>query len=779
MLESCTLCGLPAKTALLDEERPFCCMGCLSVYEVLKAQHQLQACRDSPIFKQALASGLISNPKLLEELEKENTEPVMEKGRALFELSGLYCPSCAKVIEWVLRKERGVLEAHVDYYTDLAVVYFSLEKVSKQTLLEKIRALGYGAQTFGLEEQEGVLKNQNIGLALAIFSAMNIMMFSYPIYFEHFGLTTHGFGSLFAQLSFLMALPLLYCFRPMLKACLQALRLRIFGMETLVSLGVLASFFLSTYNLYLGSEEVYFDSLSMIIVFVLLGKSTESKAKFSAKLAQKELASHLPKKGRKQTEAGLVYVPIKEVAIDDELIVTLGEKLPLDGICLSKEVYLDCSHISGEAKPVKKREGEPLPGGAILRSAQLNLRVTSTLAESTLAQIIQWVESGLRARGEKPPFLDRLLQYFVPAIVVLASASCLLLYLQGAGLSASVIRAASILLISCPCAIGIAEPLAQSFLRASLAKTGALVRHRQALETLGEQSLILFDKTGTLTEGTFALQEGLNELSSREKARLKAMVARSLHPISRALFDALDQEKGVEEETPDEFEVLVGAGLKARWGKDTYLLGSARFVGTASSKEPLTQVYFKTAEAKIHPLKLGDQLQEGIKTMVQSLQKQGQNLAIVSGDEEGAVAEVAEGLGIKNYYANCSPIRKQQIIKDLQGKSEKILFVGDGINDAPAITVANWSFSPMKAADLCMNVSDFILTRPLSSCFLPIFDLCRRGQRVVKQNLFWAFFYNVLMIPLAVMGYLAPVMAALAMILSSAMVVTNSRRLQD
>jgi len=767
--QECTLCSASLKRPICDDRGSFCCSGCQAVYHILSAKGDAEDFRQSPVFQQALKYGLISNPALLQQPEVKEEE----RRRIHLEIGQMWCPSCAELVRLALLNKKGVISVVVDYATDLAAVEFSPRYIAQEEIFARIRSLGYTAGRPFEEEQKGAMRPLLLRFGIAAFLALNLMMFSYPIYSSYFIRDTVGYAALFARLSLFAALPVIsYCAFPIWRRCVHALKAGIFGMEVLVLTGVGAAFTLSLYELMQGGAHVYFDSMSVIIALVLLGKIVEGRAKFSAKDTLFRLARASPKRGRKRLEGGsLVFVPVKEVKKGELLVAYSGEKIVLDGEVVSGSGAVDESVMTGEALPVFKEEAGKVLAGTILQNGSLTYRVTAEAGETALQRIMETITLDIGHKTAYVRVADRIAARFVPAVFLIA---LLTLFLSGS-FREGALAAISVLLISCPCAIGVAAPLAEARLMQALAAQGALVRNRGVLPLLGRETVALFDKTGTVTEGRFRVVSGLEPLTVEERRLLKGVAEQSLHPLSVAIASSINEPSlevgGIEEH--------FGRGVIGQRGARRLLLGSRKFLQSFGAKVPeeeeggaFSRVFFAIGPELKTVLLLSDTLRPGAEKTASSL-----NSYLLSGDSNEAVRSVAEACRFKRWRGECHPLEKCEVVRQLKQEGEGILFVGDGINDAAALTEAHVAVSVVSASDISIQVSDILLTTSRLDTVLKVRSLGRAGQRIVRQNLFWAFFYNGIGIGLAAFGLLTPLFAAAAMVLSSLMVLANTARL--
>lgn len=786
----CGLCGLDLPPhPVFEGELRFCCTGCHAVFNILATKNELHHFQDHPLFKQAVRCGLISNPSLLDQIRANQVNiPKQEMERLCLEINDMWCPSCAEAIRLILLHERGVCHCVVDYTTDLASIEYAPRYLSKDRLFEIIAQLGYHPTTLQTPERRPVSFDLYLKFAIAVFCSLNVMMFAYPLYATYFHGDDQGYGHLFAWLSFALSLPVVtYCAMPIIRKFILSLRVGMFGMETLVLLGVFAAFGLSVFELFNGGTRVYFDSMTVIVVFVLLGKIIEAKAKFTAKEAYLKLVRAMPRKGRKRfADGSLSFTSIKQIHPGDVIVAFAGEKIVLDGCVIEGEGLCDEALMTGEAIPVSKKPGNCVLGGSILQGGLLTIKVTASVEESALQRILNMVEQDISRKTIYVRAADKIVRWFVPMVLAIAIFSGLYCWLFGVPdadktISATaLLRAVSVLLISCPCAIGIAAPLADAYLMNGLASLGAIIRNRACLPYLGLETMFVFDKTGTITEGRFAVIDGLDSLTSEQRSRLKGLASYSTHPAATAIARSI-------QETPAYFskiEEIIGRGLRGLMENRCFLLGSKEFLLQNGVEAPhndtknsgLYSTVYYSEDQLLTQLTLGDRIREEAPELIQSLVPL--HRVLLSGDSKSSVEQVGRTCGFDTWHWECTPLQKREYINEFVKNGNIVCMLGDGINDAPALTGAHVGISVLSATDISIQVSDILLTTDRLQVISEIRRLARKGRRIVKQNLFWAFFYNVVGIGLAVQGMLSPIFAAFAMVASSLIVLLNAQRLK-
>ncbi|MFA6916737.1 MAG: cation-translocating P-type ATPase [Parachlamydiales bacterium] len=774
----CALCELEITARPFTEGKLlFCCAGCHAVHTILVAKSELERGIDHPLVKEAALAGLISNPLLLEELQakklKEDKED-WEKVRKVISIQGLWCPSCALLIQYVLSQKKGVVLVIVDYATDMGVIEYYPRYIDLDSIVKVMTNLGYEVDLQNDQALTSASRGLKIRSAVTGFFALNVMMFAYPLYATYFDAEAKDYGMIFAWLSFWAALPVMtYGAWPIYKRFWAALRTGYFGMETLVVLGAGSATLLSTYRLLSGNMHVYFDTACVIVALVLGGKLVEAKAKFNAKKTLAGIARSQPKRGRKRfSDAKFDFVPIADIHVGDEVKTLAGEKVILDGVVVGGEATCDESLLTGESLPVAKSVGSKIIGGSIVLHGAIVWEVKATVEESLQQRILQLVQTGIGNKAVKEQRIEVILRYFIPAVLLLTVCAFM-------GSGGNFEQALSVLLIACPCALGIAVPLVESQLIQSMAERGALVRNRSSLQFLGREDVIVFDKTGTITKGYLQVQSPLGFLSAEQRIAIANIARQSTHPVAQAIARGLQ----------NEVEVLLpvlehaGKGMEGKWKDKVYRIGSAAYFNSLGYPLPSSldcipgssPCFLFEGVSLLAQVFLADSLKPEIKQLLG--QFQGIKTILLSGDNPQTVAFISKECGFDSWYAEQNPLQKRDKILELKNNNFVVGMVGDGINDAPALTAADVAISVVSATDISIQVSDILLTTEKLDVLLPIRELAKKARRLIKQNLFWTFFYNVIGIGLALSGYLSPIYSAVAMTASSIIVVLNAQRL--
>ncbi|EIB3312598.1 cation-translocating P-type ATPase [Campylobacter upsaliensis] len=687
------------------------------------------------------------------------------------------CVNCANAIENATRKLEGVEDASISY-TNMSGVFLLKNDTAKQSVKDKISQLGFSIlqDELNIENaKQKELKRLKFKLLFAFILSSVIMAF------EMFVFNTFSYN-LQLILSFVV---IFYCGFDFFFSALKGLRHKNLTMNTLVALGSLSAFLYSL-CVYFGlfGEHLYFSGAAMIVSFVLLGKFIEEKTKNKAQIYQNKLQNLETKKARILLENGEIKeLPSSFVKTDDILLLSQNEVSPVDGLILEGRAEVDMSFLNGEFMPVLKKAGESIEAGAIIISGNLKLKANKKAMDSTLEQLKDLVFRASLFKSPLMRLIDKISAYFVGFILILALL-VFLFYLPN--LEKAFLHALAVLLISCPCALGLATPLALALAFEKGARNFILLKNPAALEILSQIKLVLFDKTGTLTQNTLSVFK--HNLSEENFLKLAQIESLSSHPIAKALFKAT---KLKESPLRGELENHIGQGVIYKEGENTYFIGNEEFLkeakGLEKTKEFLNsceekapiRVYFAKNGICLGGVALSNALKKGAKELVDFLNSQEIKSVILSGDNEKSVAKIAKELQI-DFHAKMTPKDKLNFLQKEQ-EQYKILFIGDGLNDAAALQKADLSISFSEASELAKQNTDIILMREDLTLIKLCFHLAKRTKHIIKLNLFWAFSYNLFSIPLAAGVFsfsLSPHFAALMMSLSSLAVVLNSLRLK-
>ena len=677
-------------------------------------------------------------------------------------ISGMHCSSCANIIERQLKKVAGVSEARVNFATEKASIVYDPSSVSVDDLKNAVSKAGYKASEKVIDESEKIKGEWHKFLASLILSAP---MF----YFMFFKFQYSGI------ISFILATPVQFIIGAgFYRGMWSALKMRTFNMDSLIAIGTSVAYFYSAINFFMKIPELYFETAAFLITFVILGKFLEAKAKGRTSEAIQKLMGLAAKTARVIRNGETLDVPIDQVIKGDVVLVRPGEKIPVDGVILKGSSAIDESMITGESLPVEKQVGDNVIGATINKTGSFEITATRVGAESTLSQIIKLVED---AQGSKAPiqaFADRISAWFVPAVIIIALVTFGIWYLVlGASLSFSLMAFTAVIVIACPCALGLATPTAIMVGTGKGAEHGILVKGGEPLEAACKVKTIIFDKTGTITKGhpevTDVIGDVLKIAASLEKYSEHSLAEAIVKKHQGELFEVLD------------FKAIPGEGISGKISGKSYFFGKPKY----KSYHELENMGKTVMELSIGDKVLGavavaDTVKETSKEAVEKLIKMGIEVWMITGDNTRTAKAIASQVGITNVLAEVLPQDKAGEVKRLQALGTRVAMVGDGINDAPALAQADLGIAMGSGTDVAMESGGIVIIKNDLRDVVHAIELSKETMQKIKQNMFFALFYNVAGIPIAARVFsfagliLKPELAGLAMALSSISVVSNS-----
>ena len=779
-----------------------CCAGCEAVAQAIVGNGLADYYRHRDVLpespREALPQGLqdvglFDHPEVRKSFVRRVDAAAGECEASLI-LEGITCAACVWLNEQHLARQAGVTAVSINYATRRVRVRWDERRIRLSQIVKAIAAIGYRAHPYDPARSEQLASKERRAalwrLFVAGFGMMQVMMYAIPGYLADAGTMTPDIEQLLRWASLLLTLPvILYSAAPFFRSAWRDCRLRRVGMDVPVALGIGSAFAASVWATLTASGDVYFDSVTMFVFFLLGGRYLELMARQKVALGMERLTPALPAfASRLPGYPGLdaERVAVAELVVGDIVLVPPGDTIPADGEVISGEGAADEALLTGESLPVRKGPGDAVTGGSVNLSSPLVLRVAKVGAETRLAAIQRLVE---RATLEKPRLVetaDRIAGRFVAALLVLAFVS------GGVWLIFDPARALwvffAVLVVSCPCALSLATPAALTVATGALARLGLLVTRAHAVETLARVDHFVFDKTGTLTEGRLTWSETLPLAALSAEAALgiaAALEQGSEHPIGRSLCATT----AAAPLALESLHATTGQGIEAHLGAERLRIGTLPYAGALHGR-PLPEVAASFLEAGgsvialanssgwLALFRLKDSLRPQAAALLDALRAAGIRLSILSGDTPATVAEVAGRLSVSDAHGGLSPQAKQAFIKELQRRGAVVAMVGDGVNDAPVLAQAQVSIAMGGGTDLARRQADIVLLAEDLTRLARGVRVARWTLAVVRQNLAWAFAYNLLAIPLAMAGMVTPWMAGVGMSASSLLVVLNALRLQ-
>jgi heavy metal translocating P-type ATPase len=815
----CDLCGLSLRHGQVSatfnaKTYHFCCTGCRQVFNILLEASDggsPEAFKQSELFKQCRDKGII--PKSEAELAPKQpaAEPGASWGKAsaipaaestvdrqsenvldlVLKVGNMWCPACAWVIDESLQKTTGVIDSACNFSTDRLQIQYNPVQISPSQIIQTIARLGYNAAAPGDSLHALERRKEFVRFAISAFLTMNIMMLSWALYS---GFLTEFSRETIYKLSwpaFIMAtIVLTYGGFSFFKKAWAGLTKAAFSMETLIIIGSLSAYIYSTVSLLAGSIHLYYDTSAMLITLVLLGKTLESRAKNRVLEGLDNLLSLKPTKVRICTDQYPEgrFAAAEQLAPGDIVRVDENEIVAADGRISSGTGSVDESSLTGEALPVGKKPGDNLRSGTRIIKGSLYYRAEKTGDDSTLGQMMNIIEKTLLAKTPLEGKTDVVLQWFVPAILAMAAGTALVCWFSGLSAEAAILRAVTVMVISCPCALGIAIPLARVAGISIASKKGILVRDFSAFERAARIDTFVFDKTGTITEGKWNLKEviPISEITRNQALALATGLEKeSDHFIGLEILRYANenniQPEPIENIRMDE-KGLMGQSLNGeiKFGSAEYLAGELEKDVSGSLKAALKEqpqhslVFLGIAGQLAAVFIFGDRLRSDARSTIKDLQGRGCRLALVSGDGDRTTKAIGKEVGIRHSYGGKFPQDKADYIAELQKQGHQVAMVGDGINDAPALVQADLSMAVHSGGQLSKEAADLTLMRAEPQQIVEFLNFAGQVNKKISQNLGFTFLYNAVSIPIAMSGLLNPLVAVSAMLLSSLSVTGNT-----
>ncbi|HED34888.1 MAG TPA: heavy metal translocating P-type ATPase [Gammaproteobacteria bacterium] len=809
----CFHCGLPVDNNnrvikdIQKKSREFCCHGCSSVCEMIY-DSDLQG------FYQRTPDGQLLAPPPeppqeiefydIDEVQSEFVQGINADSTTLTAqprnmhliVEGIHCSACIWLIERSLSRLPGILDVKANLASKQLFISWDNAQTKISTVIKHLGKIGYAAIPFNPESADGVIKKHNrallLRMAFAAFSMMNLLWVSIALYS---GADEGDFKALFQWIGFALATPtLLYSGWPFLKGAWLSIRHLSPGMDIPIAIGAIATYSYSVFVTLSQSStgDVYYDTVVNFIFVILVGRFLEAKSKRHAISATQRLMDLQPKVAHVIRDNEAHITPVRTLQINETILVKPGEKIPVDGTVICGQSSVDEALLSGESSPVKKYPGDNLFAGTINSDSTLTVRVDATLRNTSLGHIISLVEQAQASKAPVQCIADKIVPWFVSTTLLLALLT--FIYWAGESFELALLAATSVLIITCPCAFGLATPMSIAVASGMAAQYGLLIKNGAVLEHLSAVTHFVFDKTGTLTEGIMRVKK----IVSREDhhlllQRISHLESLSEHSIAGAILnEAKKQNIKAQPEKVKHFYNRSGMGIRGEIDQEMLFIGNANWLSKNSialqpdylqqasdlEKKGITCIHAGTGKTHIGFIALADQLREGAKELINSLRLSGIEVSLLSGDRQAVVESIAEELGGMNVIAEVLPDEKNEVIKKLQSKDQRVAMVGDGVNDAPALIRADVGIAVGSGTDVSIESADIVLLNNELDKIRLATELSQRTLRTIRQNITLSIAYNIVMVPLAMMAFITPLFAAIAMPLSSLAVIGNASRIR-
>lgn len=785
---ACTHCHLEFDESMMikDGSHFFCCTGCKGVYHLLNDEG-LDSFYDkagstplSPPTHRQDDSSSFDSPSFYSQFVKKDSDGF---SKVSLIIEGIHCSACVWLNEKALQKMDGVVEANINFTNNKATIVWSDDIVKLSKIIDMIRLIGYNAFAYDSSKQEDTVNKERkkyyLRMAVAIFASMNIMWIAIAQYAGYFTGITQEMKTILNITEGILATPVLfYSGWIFFRGAYFGLKAKIINMDLLVASGSLLTYIYSIYITIIQDGEAYFDSVSMIITFILIGKFLEVLSKKSASDILDNIFKDIPYEVKIFKNNTISMIKLDDIKVGDIVVVPSGERVLFDGKITKGSGTFDESSLTGESEPIYKNKGDTVISGTASIDADIYYKVTKNFEHSTLSNIITLLESAINKKPHIQQMANKLSEYFSSIVLAIALLTFIVWWLLTNNFEISFMVGISVIIIACPCALALATPVATLVGLSLGAKKGILFKEAAQIETMAKVDTLVLDKTGTLTHGK---PEVVNEIIYEEfkKEILYSLVNLSNHPISKGIKKYLDLTTKIEF---DEYKQIPACGIKAKYKSKEILGGNLKLLKDNNIKIDFQSdnslFYFVVDKKVVAIYELRDKIKEGAKELVSSLDKKGIKSIMLTGDNVNIASRVAKEIGIKQYLYEQSPEQKAKFINKLQAQDKTVVMVGDGINDVVALAHADIGIVMGSGSDIAVDISDVVLLNDSLKSLNDAFKISKTTFSLIKQNLAISLLYNAITIPLAMAGFVIPLVAAISMSVSSLLVVGNSMRIK-
>jgi Cu2+-exporting ATPase len=710
------------------------------------------------------------------------SQPASTPTAIVLSVEGMHCGGCMRKVETALGRLPGVVAARANLSARRVQVHRDADGPSVDTLINALADVGFkSGEVADTSEPASQTVERDLlkRLAVAGFAMMNIMLLSISVWSGRGGDMSHGVESLFHWVSALIALPTVaYSGVPFFKSAAGALAQRRLNMDVPISLGVLLATAMSLYLTITGGGLIYFDAAVGLLFFLLIGRFLDTRMRVRAAGAASNLLALQGLSANVVAEDGTISrMSARELSPGMRVLVAPGERIPVDGTVISGGSDVDNSVITGESMPIAAEEGTDVFAGAVNLSASLTVRANAVEGNTVLAEIARLMAVAEQSRGQYVQLADRAAKIYAPAVHILGAATFIGWLMFGFSWEPALTAAIAVLIITCPCALALAVPAVQVAATGRLFDRGVIVKSADGFERLSDCDAIVFDKTGTLTTGVPELIFPDDEAGMVALVRAATLAAHSRHPYSEAIVAGV-RAQGLEIKPGEDVREHPGAGLSVSDEVGEWRLGSAAFCNVPDAEQAASAIWFRAPDGETRAFQFREILKPDAIATARDLKAAGYRLSIISGDHPAAVENVANALGIEDWTARCTPAGKVAHLKRLADAGAKVLMVGDGLNDAPALASGHASMSPSSAADISQTAADVVFQGDGIHSIVDALATANKSKRMAIENFMIALGYNAIFVPIAVIGLVTPLIAAIAMSASSIAVTGNAVRLR-
>ncbi len=774
-----------------EGEHYFCCSGCQGVFHLLQ-EEGLESfyvkSKNIPLsapMQNLQDSSLFDTQTFYDKYVKHNNDGFCEVSLVI---EGIHCSACVWLNEKALHKMKGVIEANINFTNNKATIVWADNVVKLSKIIDTIRSIGYDAFAYDALAQESYAnrerKSYYLKMAVAIFASMNTMWIAVAQYAGYFSGITQDVKTILNIAEGILATPVLfYSGWVFFRGAYYGLKTKVVNMDLLVATGATLAYLYSIYVTISQKGEAYFDSVTMIITFVLIGKFLEVLSKKKAADTLDKITSAIPSEIKIVKEEKIIAIKLDDVQVGDVVVVSSGERVLLDGEIIKGSGSFDESSLTGESEPIYKSVGMSVISGSVSIDADVHFRVVKDFRHSTLANIVKLLESAINKKPKIQQMANRLSEHFSLMILMLSLLTFFGWWLSSHSFETSLMVAISVIIIACPCALALATPVATLVGLGLGASRGILFKEASGLETMAKTNVLVLDKTGTITAGKpEVVREHIFE--EFDKELLYSFVASSNHPIAKGVARFIKKEnENLHECSFDTFTQIPSLGMMAEVCEMKLLGGNKKLLETngvvVDFSSDATLFTFAINQKVVAIYELEDRVKEGVFELVSTMKKMQIDVVMLTGDNESAARKVASNVGIERVLYEQTPQSKAEFINKLHDEAKSVVMVGDGVNDILALASADIGIAMGGGSDIAVEVGDVVLLNNSLKSLEETFKISTTTFGLIKQNLFISLVYNALTIPLAMAGYVIPLIAAISMSASSLLVVGNSMRIRN